>query len=93
MMHIKMKTKGFRLIIPVPYLLLKIAVAILSSAFISRQINKWIDASAENAKKHFPFPLLEKETLIPLIKDLKNYKGLTLVDIKAQDGTELSIKL
>lgn len=44
-------------------------------------------------KIDFSFPFIDKEMLKPIIKELQNYKGLVLVDVKAQDGTEVKIRL
>lgn len=41
----------------------------------------------------FAFPRINKKTLKPIVKELKNYKGIVLVEVKAKDGTEVKVKL
>ncbi len=92
-MHVKVKTKDARFSIPVPYVILNMAVSIISSEFLQESINKWTKEYFEKKKMAFTFPLIDKQLLKPIVKELKNYKGIVLVDIKANDGTEVKIKL
>lgn len=48
---------------------------------------------SKEKKLDFTFPLIDKQTLIPIVKELQNYKGIVLVDVKAKDGTEVKVKL
>ncbi|TVX75933.1 hypothetical protein FQP34_26470 [Peribacillus simplex] len=95
MMHVKVKAKakGVRFTIPIPYAILNIVISILSSKFIQQHANKWTKEHFERKKMDFTFPLIEKETLKPIVKELKNYKGIVLVDVKAKDGTEVKVRL
>lgn len=53
-----------------------------------------MDKRALRKKKiDFTFPLLDKKMLKPIVKELKNHKGIVLVDVKAKDGTEVKIRL
>lgn len=53
-----------------------------------------MDKRAFRKKKlDFTFPLIEKNTLKPIVKELKKYKGIVLVDVKAKDGTEVKVRL
>ncbi|MFJ8261048.1 hypothetical protein ACIQ4I_03675 [Rummeliibacillus sp. NPDC094406] len=93
MLHVKVKTKDVRFTIPIPYTVLNIAVSILSSKFFQKNINKWTKEHFERKKLDFTFPLINKKTLKPIVKELKNYKGIVLVDVKAKDGTEVKVRL
>ncbi|MFE3575686.1 hypothetical protein [Lysinibacillus sp. NPDC059133] len=93
MMHVKVKAKGFRLNIPMPYTILNIVISILSSKLLQRNLNKWTKEHFERKKLDFTFPLIEKKTLRPIVKELKNHKGIVLVDVKAKDGTEVKVRL
>jgi plasmid replication initiation protein len=93
MMHVKVKAKDVRFTIPVPYAILTICNSILSSKFLHQQANKWTKEHFERKKLDFTIPQIDKETLKPIIKELKNHKGLVLVDVKAKDGTEVKVKL
>ena len=92
-MHVKVKAKDVRFTIPVPYAVLTIVLSILTSKWIQQQVNKWTKAYFDRKKIDFTFPLIDREMLKPIIKELQNYKGLVLVDVKAQDGTEVKIRL
>ncbi|KOP69664.1 hypothetical protein AMS59_22325 [Lysinibacillus sp. FJAT-14745] len=93
MMHVKVKAKDVRLTIPIPYAFLNIAISILSSKFLQQKVNKWTKEQFERKKLDFTFPLIDKDTLKPIIKELRNYKGIVLVDVKAKDGTEVKVRL
>ncbi|MGR6905921.1 hypothetical protein [Lysinibacillus sp. G01H] len=93
MMHVKVKAKDVRFTVPVPYTVLTIVLSILTSKWIQQQANKWTKAYFDRKNIDFTFPLIDKEMLKPIIKELQNYKGLVLVDVKAQDGTEVKIRL
>ncbi|KOS68954.1 hypothetical protein AEA09_10615 [Lysinibacillus contaminans] len=93
MMYVKVKTKDVRFTIPVPYIMLNIVISILSSKFVQQHANKWTKAHFERKKMDFPLPLIDKEMLKPIVKELKNYKGIVLVDVKANDGTEVKVRL
>lgn len=93
MMHVKVKAKDVRFTVPVPYTVLIIVLSILTSKWIQQQANKWTTAYFDKKKIDFTFPLIDKEMLKPIIKELQNFKGLVLVDVKAQDGTEVKVRL
>lgn len=93
MMHVKVKAKDVRLTVPIPYVLLKIVLAILTSKLIQQIVDKWTKGYFERKKIDFTFPIIDKESLKPIVKELKNYKGLVLVDVKAKDGTEVKVRL
>lgn len=93
MMHVKVKAKDVRFTVPVPYTVLTIVLSILTSKWIQQQANKWTKAYFDRKNIDFTFPIIDKEMLKPIIKELQNYKGVVLVDVKAQDGTEVKIRL
>ncbi|MFJ7737645.1 hypothetical protein ACIQ2D_15125 [Lysinibacillus sp. NPDC097287] len=93
MMYVKVKTKDVRFAIPIPYVMLNIAISILSSKLLQKYVNKWTKEYFERKKIDFTFPLIDKKTLKPIVKELKNYKGIVLVDVKAKDGTEVKVRL
>jgi len=93
MLQVRVKSKGVRFFIPVPMMLLNIGISILCSKILQRQVNAWSKEYIEKKKLPYVFPPLDKSVLKPIIHELKNYKGLVLVDLKAKDGTEIKIKL
>ncbi|MCH1624435.1 hypothetical protein [Fredinandcohnia quinoae] len=93
MMYIKVKAKDVRFTIPIPYAILNIGISILSSHFFQQQANKWTKEHFERKKLDIEIPSIDKKMLKPIVKELKNYKGIVLVDVKAKDGTEVKIRL
>ena len=85
-MHVKIKSKDVQFSIPIPYAMLTIGISICGSRFFRKKANKWIN-NASN------IPPINNKMLKPIIRELKNYKGMVLVEVKAQDGTEVKIKL
>lgn len=73
--------------------MLNIVISILSSPLFQRNINKWTKEYFERKKLNFTLPPLDKKTLKPIGQELKHYKGIVLVDVKAQDGTVVKVKL
>ena len=93
MMQVKVKAKDVRFTIPIPYAILNVGISVLSSKFFQQNAKKWTKEHFERKKLDFSFPIIDKKTLKPIIKELKNYKGIVLVDIKAKDGTEVKVRL
>jgi hypothetical protein len=93
MLPLKVKAKNVRLTIPIPYAILNMGISIFSSKFIHQHANKWTKEHFERKKLDFTIPLIDKETLKPIVKELKNHKGIVLVDVKAKDGTEIKVTL
>lgn len=77
--------------IPVPYGVLHLAIGILTSKRITAIANRLIRKG--DGEKHFQIPDMSRHDLKPLLIQLKELKGLLLVDIILKEGTEISIKL
>lgn len=94
MMKVKLKTDKIRLFIPIPYIFLRIGITILSSTRIQKKINELIvkEQKTEDANV-FVLPPLDKNELRAIVNELKKHRGFTLVDVKANDGTEVVLKL
>ena len=93
MLYVKVKAKDVRFTIPIPYTILNIGISILSSKSFYQHANKWTKEYFERKNLDFTFPLIDKETLKPIVKELKNHRGIVLVDVKAKDGTEVKVRL
>ncbi|KAA0955756.1 hypothetical protein FQ087_14270 [Sporosarcina sp. ANT_H38] len=93
MLKVKVKTKGVRLWIPVPYVILNIGICIISSELVNRLINKGVKVSMKDKEQSFTMPPINKKDLRNIVNELKKNKGLELVDVKAKDGTKVSIRL
>jgi hypothetical protein len=90
MMKVKIKTKAKSFSIPVPYILLNIFSAVLTSKRMLRYANKAIE---KDGKTTFKVPEINREDLKPLLWSLSENKGLLLVETKLKDGTEVIVKL
>jgi hypothetical protein len=93
MLYLKVKAKDVRFSIPIPYALLNIGISILTSKLFHKHANKWAKDHFERKKLDYTIPLIDKKTLKPIVKELKNQKGILLVDVKAKDGTEVKVRL
>ena len=93
MLRVRVKSKDVSFSVPVPYMILNIGISILCSKILQQQVNKWSREYITKKKIPYVIPPLDKSALKPIINELKNYKGIVLVDIKAKDGTEVKIKL
>lgn len=89
MLRIKVKVKDKRLFIPVPYAILNLASLLVTS----KRINRFINKSIEKDGSKFVFPEIERKDLKPLLQAMSKYSGMTLVETKLKDGTEVKIKL
>lgn len=93
MLKVNVKTKGVRFTLPVPYAMLSMGVSLFASKRFQEQIHKWTKEEWDKNKWKFTLPVIDKELLKPIVKELKKYPGFVLVDVKAQDGTEVKIRL
>ena len=96
MIKVKVQTNHKRrFTIPVPYVFLHIFRSFLTSKFLWDQINKQIQRQTKNDA--FPKitidPKIIKHFLSSVIDELQNYKGLVIVDVKLEDGTEVMVKI
>ncbi|MED3564063.1 hypothetical protein [Bacillus xiapuensis] len=89
MLKVKVKTKDRNFSVPVPYALLTMISAILTSKRILRYVNKVI----EKKGKHFKVPKIDRKDLRPLVHALSEQKGLVLVETRLKDGTEVTVRL
>ncbi|RZT23717.1 MULTISPECIES: hypothetical protein [Fictibacillus] len=93
MLHVNVKTKEAKFTVPVPYVLLNIGISILTSKVLIRHANKWSKPHLDKKKISFIIPSIDKTELKRIIKELKKHKGLELINVKAQDGTEVIVRL
>jgi hypothetical protein len=93
MLQVSVKTKGAKFSIPVPYILLNAGVSILTSRLLIRHANKWSKPHLDKNNISFTIPSIDKKALKKIISELKKHKGVELVNVKAQDGTEVIVKL
>jgi hypothetical protein len=90
MIKIKIKVKARRFIIPVPYAFLHLAIGILTSKKVLVLVNRAIE---KKAKGKFQIPYISRSDLKPLLREFSEQRGLLLVEISLNDGTNVSIRL
>lgn len=93
MLDVMVKTKDVRLSIPVPYAFLNLGVLILSSNTLYRIINNLLKEHLKGQKISLTIPPIDKKALKPIVNELKRHKGMVLVHVNSQDGSEIKIKL
>ncbi|MGG3468951.1 hypothetical protein ABES02_15890 [Neobacillus pocheonensis] len=74
---------------PVPYPVLKFALKVITSKRLTRYVNKAIEKDG----KKFTIPQIDRRDVKPLLNALTEQKGLTLVETKLKDGTEVIVQL
>ena len=86
---VKSKKKNIRLYIP----MFVLTSGIRLTKFINKNYNKNdnSDKSIQNAMKYLEY--IDMDIMMSAIKELKNYKGLTLVEVRDKDGTYVLIKV
>jgi hypothetical protein len=81
--YLKMKNhRNYNLPIPVPMFIFRLGL----SSFIKRQIILHCDNATRKYLEGIDF-----DAIYGSIRDLKAYKGLKLVEVKAGDGTEVTV--
>ena len=96
MMTVKIKTNhSRRFTIPVPYGFLYVFSSLLSSKILWRQVDMWIRHRL--GRTDFSIAPLDatviKRFLSVVITELKQQRGLVIVDVTLQDGTQVMIRL
>lgn len=76
-----------RYTIPLPFFVLHLAGWIICRKWFWRWINK------RTKKFTFPIPLVSKQLIQPVLSEIKEYKGLTIVDVKDKNGNGVNIRL
>lgn len=89
MLKVKLKVKGKRYSIPVPYGVLNLISMIITSKKFNTLINKGIEKDGSK----FVFPEIERKDLKQLLEGLTEHGGVILVETKLKDGTEVEVKL
>lgn len=97
MLKVKIKTdSNIKITVPVPYSILRLSSSLLTSRAVWQYVDKkWLAKHTDAA--NFPLDPANIEVLKKyiklLIRELHNYKGLVLVDVRSQDGTKVLITL
>lgn len=96
MIKVKVKTpNNINLSIPVPYVFLNAASSILTSEMLLKRFTKLANKHAEHQAISFIAfnHKLPKQLLKQILRELRQHKGLVLVDAKLKDGTEVLVRL
>lgn len=90
-MKVVVKSKEVNLYIPIPMFMLTSSVKLIN--FISKKVyeNREEGETAERCKKILE--TIDMDALLKGLRELKGYKGLTLVEVKAKDGTYVLVQM
>lgn len=90
-MKVVVKSEEINLNLYIPMFVLTNGIRL--TKFINKNYNKdnKSDKSIEKAIKYIDY--VDINIIMSAIKELKKYKGLTLVEVKASDGTYVLIKI
>ncbi|REB11019.1 hypothetical protein DVB69_01385 [Sporosarcina sp. BI001-red] len=95
MLKVKVKQKGkIEFTVPLPYLLLNVGGWIATSPLLWKFVNStFIQKNIDkNAKSFIPISI-ERQDVRHILREIKRYRGLTIVEVKDKDGTEVVVKL
>lgn len=81
-MRIYVKANGRKFFIPVPLGIANLGISLIKTPLVQRHI-------PEKDRKYVN--IVDYTALKKCIKDLGEYRGLKLVEVKAKDGTEVTI--
>nr|WP_257992904.1 hypothetical protein [Bacillus infantis] len=56
-------------------------------------MNRFINKAIEKDGSKFVFPEIDRKDLKQLLEVISDYRGVTLVDTKLKDGTEVVVRL
>ena len=89
-MRVVVKSREINLNLYIPMFVLTSGIRL--TKFINKNYNKndSSDKSIQNAMKYLDY--IDMNIIMSAIKELKNYKGLTLVEVRDKDGTYVLIK-
>ncbi|MBU8881328.1 hypothetical protein BGM26_20630 [Bacillus sp. FJAT-29790] len=95
MIKVKVKLKYHKQItVPVPYFLLRTGVYVISSRMIWSFIHRMIEKSNMDVKEKAWIPTsIDRKDIRALLKAVKQYRGLTIVEVQDKEGTEIVVKL
>ncbi|MGX2958081.1 hypothetical protein JNUCC23_02175 [Peribacillus sp. JNUCC 23] len=95
MIKVKVKLKDRKqLIVRVPYFLLRTGGYVISSRMIWSFIHRMIEKSNMNVKENAWIPTsIDRKDIRALLKAVKQYRGLTIVEVQDKEGTEVVVKL
>lgn len=89
MLKVKLNAQNKRFTILIPYVFIKLACLVITTKWIVRLINK----SIKKGGKKFVIPEFKRKDLSPLLREISKHRGVTLLELKASDGTEVKIML
>ncbi|MFC7394984.1 hypothetical protein [Scopulibacillus cellulosilyticus] len=95
MLKVKVKLKGKRkFTVPLPYTLLRAGGWIATSPLLWKFVNsKFIQKNVDENTKSFIPMSIDRREVRHLLREIKRYRGLTIVEVKDKDGAEVVIRL
>lgn len=95
MLKVKVKPKDKKkFTVLLPYTLLRAGGWIATSPLLWRFVNSSLFQKNVSEKEKSFIPIsIDRKALGLLLKELKRYRGLTIVEVKAKDGTEVVVRL
>jgi len=90
-MKVIIESKGRKFKLYVPMFILTSGIRLTKFIDKKYSTDDESDKSIKNSIKYIDY--IDINIIIDTIKELKNYKGLTLVEVRASDGTYVLIKV
>lgn len=95
MLKVKVKRKNkTEFTVPLPYTLLHAGGWMASSPLLWKFVNStFIQKNVDEKAKSFIPTSIDRKEVRRLLKEIKRYRGLTIVEVKEKDGTEVVVRL
>ncbi|MCJ8010046.1 hypothetical protein ACFFF5_21640 [Lederbergia wuyishanensis] len=95
MLKVKVKLKDKKeFTVPLPYALLQAGGWVVSSPMLWKFVNNSvIQKNVEEHAKSFIPTSIDRKEVRKLLREIKRYRGLTIVEVKDKDGTEVVVRL
>ncbi|GGH86635.1 hypothetical protein JOD43_003530 [Pullulanibacillus pueri] len=91
MIKIKLKLNNKRFTFPIPYIFLRFGGRVISSRVFYKVINRSLDRKGQ--LEPFLLDSIDQKVMKEFLKTVRYYKGLTIVEVKEKNGTEVIIRL
>ncbi|MBS4201947.1 hypothetical protein KHA93_20280 [Bacillus sp. FJAT-49732] len=95
MLKVKVKLKDKKeFTVPLPYALLQAGGWVASSPMLWKFVNNTIiQKNVDQTAQSFIPTSIDRKAVRHLLREIKRYRGLTIVEVKEKDGTEVVVRL
>ncbi|WP_039043799.1 hypothetical protein [Sporosarcina sp. ZBG7A] len=95
MLKVKVKQKGkAEFTVPLPYFLIQVGGWFATSSLLWKFVHSsFIQKNIDKEAKSFIPTSIDRKDVRKIVREIKRYRGLTIVEVKDRDGAEVVVKL